>query len=713
MFPVKNFSRILAVVLFLNSTALRADEGMWLPLYIHKLQGKIKSMGCKLKPEDIYSINKASIKDAIVSFGGFCTGEIVSPNGLVFTNHHCGYDAIADLSTVKNNYLRDGFWARSYAEELPVEGLKVRILQEMRDVTAEMQKAEDKEAKEKELTEPYTSKGLEASVESYFYGNEYYLLIYKVYKDIRLVGTPPESVGKFGGDTDNWMWPRHTGDFSIFRIYAGPDNEPAEYSPNNKPYHPKKFLPISLKGIKEGDFAFIMGFPGRTQRYLTSDGIRRIIYEEYPVASSIMDVKLKTQKKFMDKDEAIKLQLASGYASLANYWKYMLGNISAAKTSDFIQKKEEFERAFQAWADADPERKKKYGNLIADLRQIYTSNKEEHKLQSYLMFGYLGPDFARRASRLYGAASQLKDDGPLPENLQKQFNDLKKKLDKTFEEYNATVDIAVMTELLKKCLTDLPESQWPAVFKSEEFQKIPGTTRDEKIENYALYVINNSLFCNKEKMKEFLENPKGSRLRNDPGFAYVKDVITLYISNMSVVGADDQAEEALMSDYMDGIRKFQKDKFFYPDANSTLRFTYGSVMPYRPRDAVFYDYTTTHKGILEKEIPGDLEFDVPKRLHDMLVAKDFGPYADKNGNLVTCFLTNNDITGGNSGSPVINGNGELIGIAFDGNWESMVGDLSFQPAVQRTISVDIRYVLWFIDKYAGASNLISELKIVR
>ncbi|MCX7649592.1 MAG: S46 family peptidase, partial [Flavobacteriales bacterium] len=458
---------VVSLSFLFQTLQLRADEGMWLPLYISKLQGRLKSMGCKLSAEDIYSVNKASIKDAIVSFGGFCTGEIVSPNGLVFTNHHCGYDAIADLSTVKNNYLRDGFWARSYAEELPVEGLKVRILQEMRDVTAEMKAAEDKEAKEKELTDPFTSKGLEASVESYFYGNEYYLLVYKVYKDIRLVGTPPESVGKFGGDTDNWMWPRHTGDFSIFRIYAGPDNEPAEYSVHNKPYNPKKFLPISLKGIKENDFAFIMGFPGNTQRYLTSDGIRRIIYEEYPVASAIMDVKLRTQKKFMDKDEAVKLQLASGYASLANYWKYMLGNISAAKNSDFIQKKEEFEKAFQAWVDADAERKKKYGTLIADLKNIYNSNKEEHKLQSYLMFGFLGPDFARRASRLYGAAMQLKDEGPIPEALQKTFADLKKKLNKTFDEYNATVDIAVTTELLKKCLGDLPESRWPAVFTSD------------------------------------------------------------------------------------------------------------------------------------------------------------------------------------------------------------------------------------------------------
>ncbi|MCS6979768.1 MAG: S46 family peptidase, partial [Flavobacteriales bacterium] len=689
---------VVSLSFLFQTLQLRADEGMWLPLYISKLQGRLKSMGCKLSAEDIYSVNKASIKDAIVSFGGFCTGEIVSPNGLVFTNHHCGYDAIADLSTVKNNYLRDGFWARSYAEELPVEGLKVRILQEMRDVTAEMKAAEDKEAKEKELTDPFTSKGLEASVESYFYGNEYYLLVYKVYKDIRLVGTPPESVGKFGGDTDNWMWPRHTGDFSIFRIYAGPDNEPAEYSVHNKPYNPKKFLPISLKGIKENDFAFIMGFPGNTQRYLTSDGIRRIIYEEYPVASAIMDVKLRTQKKFMDKDEAVKLQLASGYASLANYWKYMLGNISAAKNSDFIQKKEEFEKAFQAWVDADAERKKKYGTLIADLKNIYNSNKEEHKLQSYLMFGFLGPDFARRASRLYGAAMQLKDEGPIPEALQKTIADLKKKLNKTFDEYNATVDIAVTTELLKKCLGDLPESRWPAVFTSDAFQIMPGNTRDEKIESYARWVIQNSLFCNKEKMKEFLDNPKGSTLRNDPGFAYVKDVIALYISNMGVTGADEQAEQALMSDYIAAMRAFQKDKFFYPDANSTLRFTFGSVKPYKPRDAVFYDYITTAKGILEKEIPGDLEFDVPARLHTLIQNKDFGPYADGQGQLVTCFLTTTDITGGNSGSPVINGKGELIGIAFDGNWESMIGDLSYQPAVQRTISVDIRYVLWFIDK---------------
>ncbi|MCS6981698.1 MAG: S46 family peptidase, partial [Flavobacteriales bacterium] len=675
---MKRATIFLLCLAFTGSTMrLRADEGMWLPLYLSKLQGKLKSLGCKLKAENIFSLNKPSIKDAVVWFGGFCTGEIVSPNGLVFTNHHCGYDAIAELSSLKNNYLRDGFWARSYSEELPVEGLQVKILQEMRDVTADMLAAQDKEAKEKELTSPYTSKGLEASVESYFYGNEYYLIVYKVFKDIRLVGTPPESVGKFGGDTDNWMWPRHTGDFSIFRIYAGPDNEPAEYSPNNRPYHPKMFLPISLKGIKENDFAFILGFPGSTQRYLTSDGIRRIIQEEYPVASQIMDVKLRTQKSFMDKDEAIRLQLASGYASLANYWKYMLGNISAAKNSDFIKKKEEFEKAFQAWADADPERKKKYGNLIADLRQIYNSNKAEFKLQSYLNFCYFGPDFARRASRLYSAAMQLKDDGTIPENLQKTFNEMKKKLDRTFQEYNATVDMAVMIELLKKAMNDLPESQWPESLKSEEFQNLPGITREEKLVHFVKKIIQSSLFCDKEKMRQFLEKPTATTLRNDPGFKYVKDVIALYMANMGVLGSDEQAEQALMAEYMKGIREFQKDKFLYPDANSTMRFTYGTVQPYKPRDAVFYDYITTSRGILEKEVPGDLEFDVPPKLHDMLVKKDFGPYADKNGNLVTCFLTNTDITGGNSGSPVINGKGELIGIAFDGNWESMVGDLSY------------------------------------
>jgi hypothetical protein len=702
----RKVSLVLAATLLFGTA--HADEGMWLPIYIQKLQSKIKPMGCKLTADDIYNVNKASIKDAIVSFGGFCTGEIVSSKGLVFTNHHCGYDAIAELSSVKDNYLKDGFWAMSHDKEIPVKGLTVKILVKMEDVTSLVKGKENQDAIIDSLVAlNEKTPGYKAEVESYFYNNEYYLLVYEIFKDIRLVGTPPESVGKFGGDTDNWMWPRHTGDFSIFRIYAGQDNKPADYSPNNKPYTPKKYLPISLKGVKENDFSFIMGFPGRTQRYLTSDGIKKTVFTEYPMASAIMDRKLKTQKSFMDKDEKIKLQLAGDYASLANYWKYMLGNIFAAKNSDFLLRKEKFEKEFQTWADADPKRKEQYGNLIADLKKTYESDPAASKLENYLNFCYFGPAFVSYGSRMF----QLSMGGVSSDRAKESIEKLKKGLDKHFKDYNATVDKAVLTEMIRMAMHDLPQDNWPAILKSEKFNQLSGKNNEEKAAAYAEDVFSKSMLTDRAKMEAWLNAPDAKALVADAGFEFVKDCITLYMSNMNSSQGAAMAEEELMEKYVKAMREFQPERFFYPDANSTLRFTYGKVLPYVPKDAVFFNYFTTAKGILEKEVPGDLEFDVPKKLHDLIVSKDYGRYG-KDGVLNTCFLSDNDITGGNSGSPVINGQGHLIGIAFDGNWESMVGDLSFQPSVQRTISVDIRYVLFFIDKYAGANNLISELEII-
>lgn len=711
MNKILKFNVFAIVILLFISTLAKADEGMWLPLYIKKLESKMKAQGMKIKADDIYNINKASIKDAIVSFGGFCTGEIVSNKGLVFTNHHCGYDAIAELSSTTSNYLKDGFWAMKHEEELPVKGLNVKILVKMEDVTALVKDKENQDAIIDSLTKAATKgNGYKAEVKPYFYQNEFYLLVYEVFNDIRLVGTPPESVGKFGGDTDNWMWPRHTGDFSIFRIYAGADNKPAEYSPTNKPYTPKHHLPISLKGVKQNDFSFIMGFPGRTQRYLTSDAIKKTINTDYPIGSSIMDAKLKTQKKYMDNDEAIKLQLASGYASLANYWKYMLGNISAAKNSDFITQKEKFEAEFTAWANATPERKEKYGNLVADLKKVAESNPDNNKLQSYLNFCYFGPALVSYGSRMYQLPMMI-GEGEISEKAQASINRIKDGVENHFKDFNAKVDQAVMTEMIRLAMRELPEKDWVDAMKSSVFTSLPGTN-DEKAAKYAEYVYKNSMLADKAKMEKWLANPNGRALGSDPGFEFAKSCIELYRRNMMATNANDMAEDELMHTYMAAIREFKKDQFFYPDANSTLRITYGNILPYDPKDGVFFKYYTTAKGILEKEIPGDLEFDVPAKLSELIRKKDFGPYAE-NGELKTCFLSNNDITGGNSGSPVINGNGHLIGIAFDGNWESMVGDLSFQKNTQRTISVDIRYVLFFIDKYAGAKNLIDELTIIQ
>jgi hypothetical protein len=703
---------LIGVISFLFQ-GVRADEGMWLPLYLKQLEGKMQQMGCKLTAEDIYSVNKASIKDAIVSFGGFCTGEIVSDKGLVFTNHHCGYDAIAELSTTQYNWLKDGFWASSHDKELRVEGLKVKILVRMEDVTAKVKGVEGKAAVIKQLETDAAKEGpgYEGKVKSFYYDNEYILMVYQVFTDIRLVGTPPESVGKFGGDTDNWMWPRHTGDFSIFRIYADANNNPAEYSPANKPYTPKHFLPISLKGVKQNDFSFIMGFPGRTQRYLTSDMVKKTVFTDYPTMASVMEKKLNVQKSFMDKDEAVKLQLAGDYASLANTWKYFLGNVYAAKTSDFIEKKQALEAEFNAWANSDADRRAKYGNLIADMKKVSEADPETDKVMSYLNFALFGSQLVGYGARYYQIGMMLGEGTEVNDMVKGALEKNKANLEKDFKNFNAPVDKAVFAGMLDIFMKDIPQSAWPKILTEGDLAKVKVKKGGNRVSAYTDLVYGGSIFADAGRMKAWLEKPSGKTLQADPGFKFVMSAIELYISASGKNEAASESFDALMTRWMAAIREFKTEMAFYPDANSTLRLTYGSVLPYDGRDAISYRHFTTYRGILEKEIPGDVEFDVPKKLRDLIVKKDFGRYAE-NGDLIVNFLSNNDITGGNSGSPVINGEGHLIGIAFDGNWDSMVGDLSYQKKVQRTISVDIRYVLWFIDKYAEADNLIKELKII-
>lgn len=707
----KRVSAILLGVFFVFQSA-RADEGMWLPLYLKQLEGKMQQMGSKLTAEDIYSVNKASVKDAIVSFGGFCTGEIVSNKGLVFTNHHCGYDAIAELSTTKNNWLKDGFWAASHDKELRVEGLKVKILVRMEDVTAKVKGAEGQAAVIKQLEADAAKEGpgYEGKVKSFYYDNEYILMVYQVFSDVRLVGTPPESVGKFGGDTDNWMWPRHTGDFSIFRIYADQNNNPAEYSVNNKPYTPKHSLPISLKGVKKDDFSFIMGFPGRTQRYLTSDAVSKTVGTDYPMMASVMEQKLKVQKSYMDKDEAIKLQLASDYASFANTWKYFLGNVYAAKTSDFIQRKQDFEKSFNEWANADAGRKAKYGNLVADMKKAIESDPQSDKVMSYLNFALFGSQMINYAVKYYQVAMMMGEGAELPAPALAVVEKNKGTLEKDFKNFNPTVDRAVFSTMLDLFMKDIAKESWPDVLTEGDYSKLKVKKGQSRTAAYTELVYGKSIFADKARMEAWLNKPDGKVLKADPGFKFMGSVIGLYIATSGKSEAASNSYDALMTTWMAAIREFKPNEMFYPDANSTLRLTYGSILPYDGRDAISYHYFTTAKGILEKEIPGDVEFDVPKKLRDLIVNKDYGRYGE-NGELRVNFLSNNDITGGNSGSPVINGEGHLIGIAFDGNWDSMVGDLSYQKKVQRTISVDIRYVLWFIDKYADADNIIAELDI--
>lgn len=691
---------------------VRADEGMWLPYYINRIIGNMNGYGCQLTADQIYNMNQSSVKDAIVQFGTFCTGEIVSDKGLLFTNHHCGYDAIAELSTTQQNFLIDGYWASSFDKEIPVPGLTASILVYMKDVTDRVKKASDPEAEIEKIQEEASNGGqYVATVESMFYGAEYYLMVYEVFQDIRFVGAPPSSIGNYGGDTDNWMWPRHTGDFSIFRIYAGPDNKPAAYSTENKPYKPKHFLPISIKGVKPNDFVMIMGYPGSTTRYLPVSGVQNTIKTDYPDKIKILDKRLAIMKEDMDKDEQVFINLASEFASLANSDKYFKGVIRGIKNSVCLQNKEKLQQDFMAWVNADANRKAKYGKVLTDLDAVYQNNAAIVKYNNYLNFGYYSTQMVQFGTNFYRLHATLGSKDAKQEAINAMVENIKGEMEDHFKKLVVGTDQKVMAATLRMAYEDLPEEYRLATFKSKAFLKTKPKDGKDRFDMFAEYVYKNTIFVNKAKLEAFLAKPDKKVLDADPGMQYVNDFITLYITNMTIGMSNDEQETQCMRLFIEGLREFKTDKFFYPDANFTLRLTYGQVKPYVPRDGVQFDYYTTGKGILEKEIPGDKEFNVPQKLHDLLVNKDFGRYGE-NGEMRVCFVSNLDITGGNSGSPVINGKGELVGLAFDGVWEGMVGDLYWDPATNRTIAVDVRYVLFIIDKFAGAQRLIDEMKIV-
>ena len=692
---MKKLLTLLALV-SISLTAV-ADEGMWLLPYIKKMNSKdMKKHGCKLSAEDIYSAEKSSLKDAIVIFGNGCTGEIVSSEGLLFTNHHCGYGAIQKLSSVEHDYLADGFWAMNNSEELPAEGLSVRFVRQIFDVTADIMGNVPSTASQEEYEQivDENKKALIAKLEaehpnmqivvpSFFGGNQFFAFVYEVYTDIRLVGTPPSSIGKFGGDTDNWMWPRHTGDFSIFRVYAGKDNRPAAYSEENVPYKAEKWLDISLKGIEEGDFGMIMGFPGSTERYKTSYEIDYMLEVENPQRIYIRGERQAILRERMDADQAIRIKYDSKYASSANYWKNSIGMSRGVEKLNVKAKKQAQEAAYQQWAEANTLPEEGYIKALQLIAESQTEAKAENAAMQYLSEAFL------QSVELIAPMLRQQD------------------MERFYKDYDADTDRAVA----KRMFTIYRENNeiLPSIY--EKIDAEFGGNSDA----YVDWLYDNSQLTTYEKYMAVAALDKEAReeaYNNDPAKELTNSLFDLYRQLIPAVAVTDAKFAEGHRLYIAGLMKMQPEKAWASDANFTIRLTYGNILPYSPADGIVYNYYTTLDGVIAKENPANpVEFTVPERLKELYAAKDYGRYADKNGDLPVAYLLNCDITGGNSGSPIMNDKGQLIGLAFDGNWEAMSGDIAFEPELQRTICVDVRYVLFVIEKYAGAGWLLNELTI--
>ncbi len=713
-------TRIFLILFFVSLLSLfsRADEGMWLPMLISKYNvSAMQQMGLKLTADQIYSVNQACIKDAIVSLDhGNCSGSIISPKGLLITNHHCGYEDIAGQSSVGSNFLTDGFWAMRAEEELPIPDKTVSFLIRMEDITARvlakttpgMDESDRGMAIQKEtdriIEKEEAGSGLEVSVESMFEGNEFYLFFYKTYKDIRMVGAPPSSIGKFGGDTDNWMWPRHTGDFCLLRVYSGADGKPAEYSKGNIPYQPAYFLPVSLAGIKEGDFSMILGYPGTTDRYLTSYGIDEKLTQSNPADIKAKWAKMQVMKKYMDADESTRIAYAGDYAYLANFWKKSLQESKSLQRLKVFDDKKKIEDDFQAWVSLNEDRKARYGNVMEDFISVYKTAAESRANEAITYTGemlYMGARILYIAFQTGELTSRF-DSADFDEMI--SIN--KKRAAKFYKSFNPELEKEMLRTMLELYVQNVAPQYIPDCYKTIN-KKFKGN-----ISRYVDHMFDHSIFASEAKLLKFLDNPKKKTIEKDPAFVAANSFITSYmIARLSQMMDEEKFSKARRL-YIAGLRKLHPETVFYPDANSTMRLTYGQVEPYKPADALFADYYTTLQGVMEKEDPTNEEFIVPAKLKELYNKKDFGAYAD-NGIMHVCFLTTHDITGGNSGSPVINANGELTGVAFDGNSEAMSSDIKYDVNLQRTICVDIRYVLFVVDKYAGAGYLVDEMKVVK
>jgi hypothetical protein len=720
---------LITIVLSLSLIAkTMADEGMWLPLLLgQQVYDQMKKKGLMLSKDQLYSINKASLKDAIIIFGGGCTGEIVSAEGLIFTNHHCGYDAIANASNMEHNYLKDGFYARNKGEEI-ASSLSVQFLLRIEDITKEVMDSlkglsgTDRVQKQTAVLAAINkrmsdeSKNIETRVSPLFKGNQFLAFVYQRYYDIRLVGTPPESIGKFGGDTDNWEWPRHTGDFSIFRVYTKPDGSPAkrgESIEGNIPLKPKWYLPVSLKPLKDGDFSMIWGYPGGTNRYESSYGITLSTDINNPTLVKLRDIRLKYMFEEMKKDPAIKLQLASSYAGIANYWKFYDGETKQLLKYDVYGQKKKAESAFNYWAMGKPE----YENIFTEWGKAYDAWRPYAKHRMYMNEGIYGSPLIGFAASLMQLENALVKTGNTQADVKKAADAANLQRTAFLEEENKISDQNIVATVLKMYYEDIVKDQQPVGLYGTLKNNYGPLDDDATYKKYAADVFSKTMIFDDAKWNAFIANPDAVKLQDDPAFnlatSFAKNYNSKYLPLFQQFTAKNGEFGRL---YLKGIMEMDpvKAKMMYPDATFTMRVSYGNVKSYRPRDAVFYDYVTTSKGLLEKYKAGDYEFDLPANQVELLKKKDFGQYMDPTRkDLVVGFITTNDITGGNSGSPVINNRGELIGLAFDGNYEALSHKLAFDKDLNRTICVDIRYVLWCIDKLGGGANIIKELKLVK
>lgn len=712
----------LLLILTITCLIAKADEGMWMPQLIDALNFKdMKKNGFKLTADQIYSINKASMKDAVAIFGGGCTAEVISNKGLILTNHHCGYSSIAALSTVEKDYLKNGYFAMNQSEEIYCKGLNVTFIKRIEDVTAkvfenikpgfsEIQKDSTTQANIKKLeTEARKDSKYEVFTRPFFYGNEYYLFVTEVFNDVRLVGAPPESVGKFGGETDNWVWPRHNADFSMFRIYANKENKPAEFSADNVPYVPSYSFPVSLKGVEKNDFTMVYGFPGRTQEYLTSYAVDLLMNQQDPIRVKLREKRLDIMEEDMRKNDTIRLMYANRYAGVANAYKKWSGEMQGLKKTDAVKKKEKFESDFLKMVENDPAKKEKYSNLLKQFEKVYDDYAPLSRQYDYFTECLWGIDGVRFAGSFINVFAELKKKQAGKDN---KFAAVLKEATPIlpFKNINKATDKKMFQAMMEIYLKDIDRVLMPRFLDSLL------TSNYDNTEKLADFLYSNSSFVDNDKAKVmFTDFEKNAALyERDPMYQLASSIYQHYQKTVipQVTYYDRQINQ-LQKEYMQGLKENVKDKKFYPDANGTLRVSFGKVSDYKGKDGIEYLHYTTLDGLIEKNKTGEEDFYVKPRVIELYNKKDYGQYADKNGKLRTAFIGSNHTTGGNSGSPVLNAKGELVGTNFDRNWEGTMSDIMYNPAFCRNIILDVRFTLWVIDKYAGAGYLLNEMKLVR